>query len=118
MPIVLDKKLYEQVKKEADEKYAKSSAYKSGWIVKNYKLRGGRYADDGSSKNLKRWFKEGWSDVGGEGYPVYRPSIRVNKNTPLTVGEIDHKNLKEQIKRKQIIKGSENLSPFKPKNNI
>ena len=115
MPIVLDKKLYEEVKKEADDKYAKPSAYKSGWIVKNYKLRGGRYADDNEEKKLGRWFKEGWSDVGGEDYPVYRPSIKVNKNTPLTVGEIDPKNLVKQIKRKQIIKGSKNLSPFKPK---
>jgi len=112
MPIVVDKKLYEEVKKEADEKYEKSSAYKSGWIVKNYKLRGGRYKDDNKPKNLKRWFKEGWSDIAGESYPVYRPTIRVNQFTPLTVDEIDKKNLKEQIKIKQVIRGSKNLSPF------
>jgi len=42
--------------------------------------------------------------------------VKVNKNTPLTVNEIDKKNLKSQIKKKQIIKGEYNLSPFKQKN--
>ena len=115
MPIILDKKLYQNVKKEADSVYKKPSAYKSGWIVKNYKLRGGRYGDDNEEKKLGRWFEEKWGDVGSESYPVYRPSIRVNQSTPLTVNEIDKKNLKEQIKIKQKIKGEKNLSPFNPK---
>jgi len=37
------------------------------------------------------------------------------KLTPLTIDEIDKEDLKKQIKRKQIIKGSKNLKPFKPK---
>jgi len=112
MPIVLNKKLYDLVKEEADQVYKKSSAYKSGFIVKEYKRRGGQYADDGEEKKLKRWYKEKWSDVSGEAYPVYRPSVRVNSRTPLTVDEIDKTNLKKQIKEKQIIKGLKNLSPF------
>ena len=115
MPIVLNKKLYNLVKKQADEVYKKPSAYKSGYIVKEYKRRGGQYADDGKEKNLKRWYEEKWGDVGGESYPVYRPSVRVNKNSPLTINEIDETNLKKQIKEKQIIKGLRNLSPFIPK---
>jgi hypothetical protein len=43
---------------------------------------------------------------------VYRPTKRVNKNTPLTIDEIDPANLKEQIALKQLIKGKKNLPPF------
>ena len=115
MPIIVNKKLYEEVKKEADEKYKKSSAYKSGWIVKTYKERGGKYKDDGKEKELKRWFMEEWQDIGNDLYPVYRPTFKVSETTPLTVNEIDSKNLKEQIKLKQIIKGNKNLPAFKKK---
>ena len=112
MPIVLDADLYEKAKEIADAKYKKPSAYKSGFIVKTYKELGGRYKDDGEPKKLKTWFKEQWSDIGHKDYPVYRPTVRVNKETPLTVNEIDKKNLQKQIKKKQIIKGEKNLPPF------
>ena len=112
MPIVLDKELYKQVKQKADEIYQKSSAYKSGYIVKKYKELGGRYADDNESKTLKRWYKEKWEDVGNQAYPVFRPTVRVNKNTPLTINEIKPSNLKQQIKLKQKIRGDKNLPPF------
>jgi len=118
MPIILDKNLYTLVKLEADKIYKHPSAYKTGYIVKKYKKLGGKYKDDNKPKNLKRWFKEKWQDIGHESYPVYRPTIRINKKTPLTINEIDKKNLKEQIRRKQIIKGKKNLPPFKPKKNI
>jgi len=115
MPIVLDTELYNSIKQKADKLYSKPSAYKSGWIVKTYKQNGGRYKDDNQPKNLKRWFKEKWEDVGHKEYPVYRPTKRVNKHTPLTVDEIDKTNLQKQIKQKQIIKINSNLQPFKPK---
>ena len=116
MPEVVDKSLYEAVKHQADKIYDKSSAYRSGWIVKTYKSLGGRYRDDGKPKNLERWYKEDWKDVGGKDYPVYRPTKRINEKTPLTASEIDKEDLKKQIARKQIIKGESNLQPFKPKN--
>ena len=115
MPEVLDKKLYEKAKKLADEIYEKPSAYKSGFIVKTYKSMGGRYKDDNEEKDLKRWFKEEWKDIGGKEYPVYRPTKRINKNTPLTDKEIDKEQLKEQIELKQIIKGKKNLPKFEGK---
>jgi len=119
MPIPKDKALYNRVKKMADEIYKKSSAYKSGYIVKKYKELGGEYIDDNKPKELKNWFKAGWTDINPNktksSYPVYRPTIKVNKQTPLLVSEIDEKNLKEQIKLKQKIKGSKNLPPFKKK---
>ena len=116
MPEVINKKLYDKVKLQADKIYKKSSAYKSGYIVKTYKSLGGTYRDDKSTKNLSRWFKEKWADVGNKEYPVYRPTKRINKLTPLTVNEIDKANLKKQIKIKQIIKGKKNLKPFIKKN--
>ena len=112
----VDKDLYEKVKKEADEKYTKPSAYKSGWIVKRYKELGGEYTGKKPKETgLERWFKEEWEDIGDKDYPVYRPKKRITKDTPLTKQEIDPKNLKEQIKLKQKLKGDKNLPPFKEK---
>ena len=73
---------------------------------------GGTYLDDGENKNLKRWFKEKWQDIGHKSYPVYRPTKKINDKTPLTVNEIDKQNLKEQIDLKQRIKGTQNLPKF------
>ena len=115
MPIVLDKELYNSVKQRADEIYKKPSAYKSGFIVKTYKKLGGRYMDDHKQKDLKRWFKEKWQDIGHQGYPVYRPTVRINNSTPLTVNEIDKTQLKKQIALKQVIQGQHNLPQFKAK---
>ena len=113
MPKIDNPKLYEEVKKYADTIYTKPSAYKSGFIVKKYKELGGTYSNDDSPKKLKQWFKENWADVGGQEYPVYRPSVRINKTTPLTVSEISPSNLKQQIRLKQKIRGKKNLPPFK-----
>lgn len=124
MPIPTNPKLYEQVKKYADTIYEKPSAYKSGFIVKKYKELGGEYIDDcgvsphtpdrkrNCPKNLKRWFKEDWKDIGGLNYPVYRPTKRISKMTPLTPVEIDPVNLQNQILLKQRYKGRKNLPAF------
>jgi hypothetical protein len=112
--VPLNKKLYEKVKSIVYPKYKKPSAYRSGAVVKLYKELGGKFKDNGE-RNLARWYAEEWKDVGNQDYPVYRPTKRVNKNTPLTINEIDSNNLKEQIKKKQKIKGDSNLKPFKAK---
>jgi hypothetical protein len=44
-----------------------------------------------------------------------RPTVRINKRTPLLASEINKKNLQEQIKLKQIFKGDKNLPKFKKK---
>lgn len=116
MPIPKDITLYEKVKKDANKIYDKPSAYKSGYIVKKYKELGGEYLDDNKPKNLQRWFKEKWQDIGGKDYPVYRPTKRINKKTPLTVNEINKDQLRKQINLKQRIKGDKNLPPFLMKN--
>ena len=115
MPIPADQPLYNKVKEYADTIYKKPSAYKSGYIVKKYKELGGVYIDDKKPKDLKRWFKEKWEDVGGLDYPVYRPTKRINEKTPLTANEIKPSNLKKQILLKQDIKGDYNLPVFKSK---
>ncbi len=108
-----NKALYNKVKQEADKKYSKPSAYKSGWIVKEYKERGGKYKGKKQKDGLTRWFREDWEDIGKRDYPVYRPTKKVSKDTPLTPSEIDPDDLKKQIKLKQKIKGKSNLPPFK-----
>ncbi len=108
----LDKELYKEVKLMANIIFTKPSAYKSGWIVKTYKNRGGRYSGKKTKEGLTRWYDEKWRDIGNKDYPVYRPTKRINKNTPLTVQEISPERLKEQIALKQIIKGSRNLPKF------
>jgi len=108
-------KLYEKVKLDADKIYKKPSAYKSGWIVKEYKKRGGTYSGKKTNEGLTRWYKENWKDIGGLAYPVYRPTKRINQNTPLLVSEIDKKDLKKKIAKKQVIKGRKNLNKFKEK---
>lgn len=105
--------LYEKAKAIVNKSYPKHSAYRSGAYVKKYKEMGGEYEDEPDGKRpLERWFKEDWKDVGNKEYPVYRPTKRISKDTPLTPEEIDPENLKLQIKEKQKIKGDRNLSAF------
>jgi hypothetical protein len=113
--MIKNQALYDKVKSYADQVYKKPSAYKSGFIVKTYKKLGGTYTDDKKEKPLARWFKEEWQDIGNKSYPVYRPTIKINKKTPLLKTEIDPTQLKKQIKLKQTIKGSRNLPKFKEK---
>jgi hypothetical protein len=119
MPIPKDPKLYERARRETYAKYKTPSAYRSGALVKLYKQLGGTYADDGHEATLKRWFKEKWQDVNPfknkNSYPVYRPTVRVNARTPLTVNEVDARDLRRQSKMKQIIRNEHNLRPFKQK---
>lgn len=71
----LDEELYEQVKTEAKQRFAVwPSAYASGWLVREYKRRGGRYADDqynvqhAQPTGLTKWFGEEWVDISR---PIY-----------------------------------------------
>jgi hypothetical protein len=115
MPTPINQQLYDLVKQQADKIYEKPSAYKSGWIVRNYKLHGGEYLDDGKPKNLKKWFQSEWKDINpnktSKSYPVYRPTKYV-KGQPLPYQYVEPSNLKKQIKLKQKYKGMKNLPPF------
>lgn len=105
--------LYEKAKEIVYKQYPKHSAYRSGQLVKKYKELGGTYSGKKPTKTgIARWFKEEWADIGNKEYPVYRPTKRVSKETPLTVSEIDPVQAKKQIALKQKIKGTSNLPAF------
>jgi hypothetical protein len=116
MPSIIDNpELYEKAKRIVYQEYPKHSAYRSGQLVKRYKEMGGTYSGKKDNSGLTSWFKENWKDIGGLDYPVYRPTKRVNKNTPLTPDEIDPENLLQQILLKQQYRGDKNLPAFQGK---
>ena len=61
-----------------------------------------KYIGKNDNKGLGRWYRENWvSQRGTEGYKtksdVYRPTVRVTKDTPTTFQEL----IKKQIERAQ-----------------
>ena len=111
-----NKELYEQVKKEVYAKYSKPSAYRSGLLVQEYKRRGGTYEGKKPEKEgLPFWFASKWLNQRGEvGYKykndIYRPTVKVTKNTPPTFQELKPKEI-ERAKREKYLKGR--VSKFK-----
>ena len=108
-----NKKLYEKIKLKIYKNNPIHSAYRSGLIVKEYKRQfeklypykkpysGTKKLD----KGLSRWFKEQWqSDTGKKYYTslssVFRPQIRITKNTPTIFSELTKKNI-QSAKRKK-----------------
>lgn len=62
----LDKDLYADVVAEAKARFdVWPSAYASGWVVRTYKERGGRYGggDRKTRSGLTKWFGESWVDL-------------------------------------------------------
>jgi hypothetical protein len=97
-------------------KFCRQRAHIENFHKKNPKLQSvENYKGLKTDNGLTRWFLEDWKDVGNKEYPVYRPTKRINKETPLTVNEINKTNLMKQILLKQKIKGKKNLPPFKAK---
>lgn len=120
-----DKKLYEIVKKEAKKRFKVwPSAYASGWLVREYKRRGGTYLDEEEKKkkikrseptDLERWYLEKWIDVCRlprivpcgrnkavwSDYPYCRPSKRINDKTPTIATELTQKEIRERCARKK-----------------
>lgn len=120
-PKPTDAKLYATVKTDADRKFlAPTSIYKSAWIVREYKKRGGTYdAPADPKQGLQRWFKEKWVDLNRPGqpcgrpkattkgtYPLCRPTVRVTKETPV---------LKQELTRTEIVKANEKKQKLKNK---
>ena len=69
--VPLDPDLYADVVAEAKARFdVWPSAYASGWVVKTYKERGGRYAGEarGEDTGLTKWFGEEWVDLSR---PIY-----------------------------------------------
>jgi len=100
MPSPKNKKLYAKAKAKVVAKNPKHSAYRSSQIVKEYKKMGGTYSGSKRSGKLTKWFKEDWKNQrGGSGYQkkgdYYRPTKKVDKDTPAT-----HKELTKAEKKK------------------
>ena len=115
-PIPRDPILYNTIKEDISNKY-KHSAYRSGLIVKKYKDEYyKKYNNDDAyigtkpkMSNLERWFAENWRNQRGEiGYKykndIYRPTIRINADTPKTYNEISKSQI-ERAKKEKAKKG-------------
>ena len=102
-----DPKLYAKAKEYVKKRVKVwPSAYASGMVVQRYKKLGGVYKGAKPKRaGIDRWFKERWVDIckpRGKGryapcgrqnsdvrkYPKCRPSIRVSKQTPMTISEL------------------------------
>lgn len=117
MTQIQNMRLYEKIKDEAKAKFKHwPSAYASGWVVKEYKKRGGQYNSGYRSKSpLKRWFNEKWVNVCeypkivpcgrsksvSKKYPYCRPLRRINKRTPVTVTELSSRKRRQLCKSKR-----------------
>lgn len=63
-PKYLNKAIYKKAKNRADKTYEKPSAYKSAFIVGEYKRMGGKIDESKSKGGLKKWFgKEQWKNM-------------------------------------------------------
>lgn len=130
MPTPNDRKLYERVKKAASAKFvSKSGIYRSSWIVREYKKRGGTYSGSKpKNSGLKRWYKEKWVDLNRPSgkksgfkqcgrtkmnskgkYPLCRPTKRISPKTPVTYGELSKKSISKAKKDKAKIRGRGNI---------
>jgi hypothetical protein len=94
---------YKKALSEANKIYGnKSNIFRSSYIVQKYKDYGGNFKEERKQKNeeLTRWYKEKWISVipyleknkviecGIGDNEGCRPLIRINKNTPITIGEL------------------------------
>lgn len=121
---IINKKLYENVRKEIYNKYPKHSAYRSMLLNKKYKEKGGKYKDiNNEKKETSIWLKEKWinltpyseglikslkdSPVCGKKHPkqkgpsVCRPSIKVNEKTPLLASSFNKKQIQKAVNIKK-----------------
>ena len=106
MPTPLNKALY--AKARAKYSSMKHSAYKSSLVVKEYKKRGGGYSGAKPKKTgLTRWHKEDWktqdgkTTYNGKKNKIFRPTKRITKDTPTTMGELSSKRKKKAIAEKK-----------------
>jgi hypothetical protein len=128
----LNKSLYKYVKNLANKKFlSKTGIYKSSWIVKEYKRRGGKYKGKKpsyKSPGLKRWYKERWVDLNRpiknskgkvigykscgrtsvksskDKYPLCRPLKKITSKTPKTVKSLSKKDILKAKKKKSKLK--------------
>jgi hypothetical protein len=115
-----DKDLYDQVVREAKQKFKKwPSAYASGWVVKTYKSRGGTYeTKKASNKNYSNFidmirpktsfFKVGGSELDGfkkevDDMASFRKSLISNKVEDVFSDEDVYSNMKFRKSKREIL---------------
>lgn len=107
---VLNPDLYKKAKRKADQTYKVNSAYKSMFLVSEYKRLGGKYSGKKENKGVKRWNNEKWIQVlpfiesgkrvacgFGSNTKGCRPSVRIDKDTPMTIQELIKKHGKKKL---------------------
>lgn len=117
---------YKSARAKANSKFKeKTSAYKSMYIVREYKKAGGKMSG-AKPKNtgLTRWNKEKWT--GAKGKPcgrsatekakgvkkrLCRPSKKVTEKTPKTRAELG----KKEMKRRAVLKTKNPSKTIRPK---
>jgi hypothetical protein len=134
MSVPANIELYKAVKADADKKFlSKTGIYKSSWIVREYKKRGGTYLKKRKpTGGLLRWYKEQWvnlnrpiynkkgqiigyeqcgrEEASNKGlYPLCRPLKRVTKETPTTVKELTRKAISQANISKQRVRHTGNI---------
>jgi len=123
----VNKALYEKAKRMATEKFTSpTGAYRSMWIVRQYKKMGGTYSNQKSTSKLERWRKEGWVDLNqpnGKGgyercghkntqnnkYPLCRPSKTISQDTPRKYQDISEISIRKANEEKQKIREKGNI---------
>lgn len=129
-----DPTLYAKIKTLANTKFlAKTSIYKSAWIVREYKKQGGKFREPKDpDQGLTRWFKEKWVDVNRPGqpcgrtqattkgvYPLCRPTKKVTEKTPVLLNKLSRVEVtrankeKQKVKQKKSIKFTTNTQSHK-----
>ena len=109
-----DEALYQRAKAIVIKREPKHSAYRSIRIAQQYKKmfadKYGKnkkpYKGDKSKSKLYRWIREKWTnEKGGTGYnsksKLYRPSVRISKDTPITWGELSKKEIARAKREKK-----------------
>jgi hypothetical protein len=112
MDNIVNKKIYEKAKKDADKVYERHSAYKSMYIQKRYKELGGKYKTEKKKKGkTDRWNDEKWIQVipylksgkeivcglDNKKNKVCRPLKRIDKDTPITIKELQKKHSNKDL---------------------
>ena len=127
----IDKELYEDVKKMANTLFkSPTGIFRSLWIQREYKQRGGLYKTKKKSSKIQQWLDEKWIDINNPIlknnkiigynkcgsvnkqnmlYPLCRPTVKVSDDTPKLFKDIDKDVIKRVNKQKQTLRNKGNI---------
>jgi hypothetical protein len=121
-----DQELYDRVIAEAKKKFdVYPSAYANGWVVQEYKRRGGTYRVEKEKGGLSQWFDEKWVDIsrpkeGGGFEPCGRADAgkgKYPKCVPESVAmKMTPEEIKSAIRRKRLAESTQERDGQKPIN--